>query len=228
MSNYIREIPDWPATLDLRMTGPLLRPAAKAFTIAATCVALMLAAGGCGDFGKQSTQSGDERDGALTPEQVAPVGIEHADRRLRAIAGQAGELLPGGAGAFKSRIASLEGLPVVVNKWASWCPPCAAEFPYFQQQAHKRGARIAFLGVNTNDADDEAAAFLADHPVPFPSYKDPKAEVAAQMRNVVSFPSTAFYDSTGRLTNVHQGQFATEADLADAIDRYALGKTDGR
>jgi thiol-disulfide isomerase/thioredoxin len=199
------------------MTPAIVRrlQASRILTVAAAIAVLV--AGGCGDSGASES--------ALKAEQVTPAGIEQADPRLREIYEQADELLPGGANAYKQRIESLKGLPIVVNKWASWCPPCAAEFPYFQEQARKRGARIAFLGVNTNDAKDEAAAFLAKFPVPFPSYDDPRAEVAAAMRNVVSFPATGFYDASGDLRYVHQGQFATEAELAVAIDKYALGRS---
>ena len=49
---------------------------------------------------------------------------------------------------------------MVVNKWASWCGPCRAEFPFFQSQSVKRGKRIAFLGVDGNDNDADAAEFL--------------------------------------------------------------------
>lgn len=181
--------------------------------LAAICV--LLAFSGCGD---------EPESKATSAQQLKPVALEQADPRLRQIYDQANELLPGGKGAYRKRVAALQGLPIVVNKWASWCGPCAAEFPFFQEQARKRGAKIAFLGVNTNDARDEAQAFLADFPVPFPSYEDPRAEVAAELKHVVAFPTTAFYDTSGTLVHVHQGQFRDEAELRRAIDRYALGR----
>ena len=46
---------------------------------------------------------------------------------------------PGGPQAFRKRLASLKGYPVVVNKWASWCAPCRTEFPIFQRQAVDAG-----------------------------------------------------------------------------------------
>lgn len=184
--------------------------------LAAATLAAALA--GCG-----SRQSGPEP--AAIPK---PAGIADADPRLREIYRQANQLLPGGRGAYRRRIARLRGLPIVVNKWASWCGPCEAEFPWFRSQAAKLGAKVAFLGANTTDASDDAREFLDRQKVPFPSYEDPRAEIAADMREVIGFPATAFYDTSGRLTQVHQGQFANEDELAAAIERYALGSASAR
>src|SRR5690349_20983554 len=52
---------------------------------------------------------------------------------------QANTLLGGGTPAFQARLRALRGHPVVVNKWASWCSPCRAEFPVFQQVATSHG-----------------------------------------------------------------------------------------
>ncbi len=174
---------------------------------------MLLTIAGCGSGGS------DEDVPATIP---TPVGIGRADARLQAIYAQANRLLPGGRPAYRKRIGQLRGLPIVVNKWASWCGPCEAEFPWFRSQATKLGAKVAFLGVNTNDARDDARAFLDRHKAPFPSYEDPRAEIAADMKNVISFPATAFYDASGRLVYVHQGQFRDEAQLAEAIRKYAL------
>ena len=63
---------------------------------------------------------------------------------------------------------ALKGTPIVINKWASWCHPCLAEFPIFQQVATERGKSVAFVGINGSDSTDPAKAFLAEHPVPVP------------------------------------------------------------
>ena len=134
---------------------------------------------------------------------------------------QANQLRPGELEAFDERIDDLRGYPVVVNKWASWCGPCRAEFPFFQSLAAKHGKRIAFLGVDAQDSDDAARTFLRELPVPYPSYSDPDLEISKELGAETEFPATAFYDSDGELAYLHRGGYQDEADLAADIDRYA-------
>ena len=171
------------------------------------CAALALA--GCNSEEEPKSSPAQTSDLAGAP---APLAAVHE---------QSNELLGGGAKGFERRIRALRGYPVVVNKWASWCGPCRFEFPFFQQQAGKRAKSVAFLGVNSDDNDDNAKEFLGKFPVPFPSYTDPSLEVAAVFNGVQAFPTTAFYDRKGDLAYVHQGGYATEAKLAADIDRYA-------
>jgi thiol-disulfide isomerase/thioredoxin len=131
------------------------------------------------------------------------------------------QLLDGGREAFEDFIAEQRGSPVVVNKWASWCGPCRAEFPFFASQAERREGEVVFVGVNSSDNDDDARRFLAEYPVPFAHFRDPDLEVAASFNGVQAFPTTAFYDSKGELAYLHQGGYASEAKLAEDIDKYA-------
>jgi cytochrome c biogenesis protein CcmG/thiol:disulfide interchange protein DsbE len=129
--------------------------------------------------------------------------------------------LPGGVDAFQKKIEQERGKPVVVNKWASWCGPCRLEFPFLRDQAKKRKGQVAFIGVNSNDNRGDAEDFLKEEPVPYRHFEDPKLEIAAVFNAVQAFPSTAFYDSKGKLAFVHQGGYANEEDLAKDIDQYA-------
>jgi cytochrome c biogenesis protein CcmG/thiol:disulfide interchange protein DsbE len=135
--------------------------------------------------------------------------------------GERARFIEGGREAFEAYVEDQKGKPVVVNKWASWCGPCRAEFPFFQSQAKKRAGDVVFVGVNSSDNDSDAREFLADYPVPFPHFKDPDLEVAASFNGVQAFPTTAFYDPRGELAFVHQGGYASEAKLAEDIDKYA-------
>jgi cytochrome c biogenesis protein CcmG, thiol:disulfide interchange protein DsbE len=135
---------------------------------------------------------------------------------------QANQLLDGGPEAFKARLAELRGRPVVVNQWASWCGPCKFEFPFFASQAKKYEGRVAFLGVNTQDNRKAAMAFLKRIPVPFLHFFDPDGKVARVFRGGRAFPTTAFYDASGRLVFTHLGAYPAERKLEEAIRRYAL------
>lgn len=183
-----------------------------AAALAAVVVIGLLSAGG----GEDEEQPGSGPDLAA---QVA--ALEGAPPPLAALHDQASELVDGGAEAFEERLEALEGYPVVVNKWASWCGPCRVEFPHFRDQALKRGKEIAFIGVNSADNDGDARRFLEQLPVPFPSYRDPESEVAEVFKGVAAFPTTAFYDSRGELAHLKQGQYRNEAELAEDIERYA-------
>jgi cytochrome c biogenesis protein CcmG, thiol:disulfide interchange protein DsbE len=130
-------------------------------------------------------------------------------------------LLNGGRDAFEAYVKKQRGRPVVVNKWASWCGPCRAEFPYFGSQAKKLKGKVVFVGVNSNDNDADARDFLGEYPVPFPHFKDPELEVAASFNGVQAFPTTAFYDRKGKLSYLHQGGYLKESDLVEDIDKYA-------
>lgn len=159
------------------------------------------------------------------PDGVVPVAslrpdLTGATPELKAVYDRPNQLVDGGLPAFKEQLAELRGTRIVVNKWASWCGPCRAEWPHFQRQARLRGGEIAFLGVNTLDAEKDAREFLRELPAPYPSYRDPDSEIAAFMQSTVGFPSTGFFGADGHLKYVKQGQYNSEGDLARDIDRY--------
>ena len=134
---------------------------------------------------------------------------------------QAAELLDGGLDAYRARLATLKGRPVVVNAWASWCGPCKFEMPYFSRAAVRFGRRVAFLGINAGDTDGDARSFLRSNYVPYPSYVDPHNEIANEAGVRAGLPTTVFYGRDGKVAFVHQGQYRDEAALAADVKRYA-------
>jgi cytochrome c biogenesis protein CcmG/thiol:disulfide interchange protein DsbE len=142
---------------------------------------------------------------------------------LAALYKQADQLLPGGSEAFDKRIAALHGYPAVVNVWASWCGPCRFEFPALQKGSAAYGKRVAFLGVNSQDADDAAETFLEEAPVPYPSYTDGDGGIANEL-GARGLPATAFYDRHGKLVFLEQKPYTDDAELRADIERYVLSK----
>jgi cytochrome c biogenesis protein CcmG, thiol:disulfide interchange protein DsbE len=169
------------------------------------------------------TQAGDKTDGAakapLFDLSAAKAKLQSAPAPLGSLYAQANTLLPGGKDAFEKRIADLNH-PAVVNKWASWCRPCRAEFPIFQHVATQRGTQIAFLGINGADKDPAAKKFLAERPLPYPSYVDPHEEIAQERKVPKLFPYTLFIDADGKTVHTHAGEYTSTADLNADIDRY--------
>jgi thiol-disulfide isomerase/thioredoxin len=117
---------------------------------------------------------------------------------------------------------SLRGVPVVVNQWASWCPNCKFEFPFFQREAKRFQQKVAFLGLDSQDNQSDAEAFLKQYPVIYPSVFDPSASEAASIGASQSWPTTVFIDPSGEVANVHIGAYATDEQLRADIERYAL------
>jgi cytochrome c biogenesis protein CcmG/thiol:disulfide interchange protein DsbE len=190
------------------------RVAVRGALALAVAIAALIAAG-CGGSDAGNPES------RLSPEQ-ATEPLQGAPPQLGEIRAQANELLSGGVDAFDGRLRELRGIPVVVNKWASWCGPCRLEFPWFQSVAEERGGEIAFLGVDSDDSDATAKQFLSELPLPYPSYTDPDLEIAQELGGPPqAFPATAFFDRSGELVYTHPGVYADEQDLIADIDRYA-------
>jgi cytochrome c biogenesis protein CcmG/thiol:disulfide interchange protein DsbE len=187
---------------------------ARSLSIALLALALAaLVASGCG-----SSSSGDY--GGKHPDYAT--ALAGSPPALAALHKQANELLPGGTEAYEKRIAELKGYPVVANIWASWCGPCRFEFPTLQKLAARYGKRVAFIGVNSQDDSDSAATFLAEAPVPYPSYTDPGTGLIESLGGRGGLPDTAFYDRTGKLLFLRQGAYPDASALEADVRRYAL------
>ncbi|MGH2839763.1 MAG: TlpA family protein disulfide reductase [Solirubrobacteraceae bacterium] len=161
-----------------------------------------------------------QKAGALSRAQVAKP-LPAAPPALAALRRRVSEISGGGTKAFDAQLRALRGHPVVVNAWASWCHPCEFELPFFQRQAVRRGAKVAFVGLNVQDARSNARRMAARYPLPYPTIADPDGKIVKRFR-AVGLPVTIFYDAAGKRQLVHQGVFASEQDLSAAIERYAL------
>jgi len=110
------------------------------------------------------------------------------------------------------RLADTRGEVVLVDFWASWCPPCRTSFPALDalyRELHGRGLDV--LAVNVDERASDADAFLATHPRAMPVFRDPKGEAAAAFR-LAAMPTSFLIDRTGRIRYTHTGYTAAVAD----------------
>jgi cytochrome c biogenesis protein CcmG/thiol:disulfide interchange protein DsbE len=141
---------------------------------------------------------------------------------LAALHARADRLLPGGAPALHAQLAALHGLPVVVDKWASWCVSCQSERLSFQHAAAALGRRVAFIGIDSGDTvRGEAEAFLRAAPLSFPSYYDPSGQLGTTVTDSSFMPVTVIYNAQGRQF-IHQGPYLSLAELERDVRHYAL------
>lgn len=116
-----------------------------------------------------------------------------------------------------ARLADFGGRPVVINLWATWCPPCRREMPVFED-AQSRYPDVAFLLVNQGEDRDTIAGYLDAQGLSLQHVLlDPPSRVM-QDANARALPTTLFFAADGRLVDTHMGEL-TRASLADTLRR---------
>lgn len=179
---------------------------------------------GCGSDEPAGEEPGDGAEVVATPTAPPekPGAAAKVPGPLLENASQVNALVPGGQEELDRRLLALQGHPVVVNRWASWCDPCREELPFFNESARTHRAEVAFIGINTQDERGPAEQFLTEVPFPGPSVEDPDAQVAFNLGIGTVSPGTAFIDGTGEVVFSRPGVYATPEELDADIRNYLL------
>jgi cytochrome c biogenesis protein CcmG/thiol:disulfide interchange protein DsbE len=104
----------------------------------------------------------------------------------------------------RASLADYRGKVVVLNVWASWCPPCRDEVPLLQRTQEKiapRGGTV--LGIDTQDQSSDALDFLRQHKATFPSLRDRDRSYGRSL-GVTGYPETFVIDRRGRVAAVRR------------------------
>jgi cytochrome c biogenesis protein CcmG/thiol:disulfide interchange protein DsbE len=100
----------------------------------------------------------------------------------------------------------LVGKAVVLNFWASWCVPCRAEARALEETWQKyRDKSVVFLGVNIQDKEADARAFVKEFGITYLNGRDSNGKIAIDY-GVWGIPETFFLDPQGRITYKHAGE----------------------
>ena len=163
----------------------------------------------------EETPEGEETDAPA--EEEIPVGSNVGDRC------QAYSLdLVDGSG--KVNIKDFRGKIVIVNFWGTWCGPCKAELPYFNQIASDYEGEVVVITIHTTTSKEEAPAYIAEHfadskmifayDLPLTKYKDMYFDL---LGGKSSYPRTLILDENGIITFARDGSLEHE-ELVEQIE----------
>ena len=120
------------------------------------------------------------------------------------------------------RLSDFRGKVVVLNFWASWCPPCRAEMPALQEAADRfTDAGVLVMGVNVQEDAETIRAFMERFGLSFAVVQDLTGQITTDAYRVNGLPSTFFIGKDGVMEVVRRGPLTIEA-IDDDI-RRALG-----
>lgn len=115
-------------------------------------------------------------------------------------------------------LVSYMGQPVVLNLWATWCPPCRREMPVFEQ-AQAEFPDIAFVMVNQGESAQQAQDFLDNEGL---ALNDVLLDPSSETMNALGaggLPTTFYFDARGELVDLHLGEL-TMAEMKDTLSQH--------
>jgi thiol-disulfide isomerase/thioredoxin len=111
------------------------------------------------------------------------------------------------------RFSDLLGRPIVLNFWASWCPPCRSEMPDFNKVFQDMGDEVAFMMINAVGSGGEtrqsAARYVAEEGFVFPVFYDTEQDAVSNY-GIRAFPTSVFIDSDGYIMAAVEGAIDEE------------------
>lgn len=119
-------------------------------------------------------------------------------------------------------LSAFHGKPLIINVWASYCPPCLAEMGSLQRLAQRYGKQINVIGVSIDDYPERALAFLGKAGTGFPHFIDHQLTVE-NMLGADRIPLTVLVDGEGRV--LHKVYGSREWDAPDTV--RAIGRAFG-
>jgi cytochrome c biogenesis protein CcmG/thiol:disulfide interchange protein DsbE len=119
---------------------------------------------------------------------------------------------------FRRMLTQLQGKPVVLNVWASWCRPCIQEAPDLAAAAREFAGKAQFVGLDVLDQLSPARAFVTKFGIPFPSVFDPQTSIRSDL-GLTGQPFTELLDATGKRVALWSGPTFSVSELRASLRR---------
>jgi thiol-disulfide isomerase/thioredoxin len=116
--------------------------------------------------------------------------------------------------------AAWKGKVVLLNFWATWCPPCRAEVPVLVDLATRYKDRVQIIGVSLDDGPEEVRAFVKDEGINYPVVMASR-EIVAEYGGVPALPTLFVVNADGNVVQKHEGLYSRE--LYETEIRLLLG-----
>jgi cytochrome c biogenesis protein CcmG, thiol:disulfide interchange protein DsbE len=127
------------------------------------------------------------------------------------------KVLPALDGKGEGSLAAYRGKWILVNFWASWCGPCRGEAPALETfQAQHAADNFMVLGIDLDDAIDDARGFVAKYGLTYPQLRDGDGRERRDAYGMTGFPENFLVNPRGNLALIHRGP-VTEAFLDDEV-----------
>lgn len=153
---------------------------------------------------------------SAVPSVAVTGGHIPAPRQGFAAPGFSASLLRGG----DIELSDLRGEAVVINLWASWCPPCRAEMPALQQSYEHnadRGLEVLAVNMTYQDSPADALAFAREYGLSFKIPMDERGEIG-RLYQLRALPTTFFVDREGVIRQVVIGGPMSAANIQTAVE----------
>jgi len=116
------------------------------------------------------------------------------------------------------KLTDYQGGPLVINLWATWCPPCRREMPVLEHAQQQR-PDLTFLFVNQGESMQSVATFLETQGLSLNNMLFDRGGRLGQAVGSMALPTTLFYSPDGRLLSSHLGELSN-ASLAHALEAF--------